>query len=84
MQDALTIFHMNVRSLSKNLYKLENFLSAIEHCPDIIAITESKSKNSKPVVSYNLQLEGYDFVHTDTNMNAGGVGFYILKNIKFH
>ena len=34
-QDALTIFHMNVRSLSKNLYKLENFLLAIEHCPDI-------------------------------------------------
>jgi len=76
-QDALTIFHMNVRSLSKNLYTLENFLLAIEHCPDIIAITETKLKNSKSVVSYNLQLEGYDFVHTDTNMNAGGVGFYI-------
>jgi len=79
MQDALTIFHTNVRSLSKNLYKLENCLLAIEHCPDIIAITETKFKNSKSVFSYNLQLEGYDFVHTDTNMNAGGVGFYIKK-----
>ena len=78
-QDVLTIFHMNVRSLSKNLYKLENLLLAIEHCPDVIAITETTLKNSKSVVSYNLQLEGYDFVHTDTNMNAGGVGFYIKK-----
>jgi len=67
------------------LYKLENFLlSGIEHCSDVIAITETKLKNSKSVVSYNLQLEGYDFVHTDTNMNAGGVAFYIKKNIKFH
>ena len=41
-QDALTIFHMNVRSLSNSLYKLEDFLLAIEHCPDIIAITETK------------------------------------------
>ena len=69
--------HMNVRSLSKNLYKLKNFLLAIEHCPDVIAITETKLKNSKSVVSYNLQLEGCDFIHTDTNMKAGGVGFYI-------
>ena len=58
---------MNVRSLSKNLHELENFLLAIEYCPNIIAITETKLKNSKSVVSYNLQLEGYDFVHTDTN-----------------
>ena len=71
------MFHMNVRSLSKSSHKLENFLLAIEHCPDVIAITETKLKNSKSVVSYNLQLEGYDFVHTDTNMNADGVGFYI-------
>jgi len=58
---------------------LENFLLAIEHCPDIIAITETKLKNSKYVINYNLQLEGYDFVHTDKNMNTGGVGFYLKK-----
>jgi len=78
-QDALTILHMNIRRLSKNLYKLENFLLAIEHCPDVIAITETKLKNSKSVKSYNLQLEGYDFVHTDTNMNASGVVFLLKK-----
>ena len=50
----------------------------------MLFIIETKLKNSKSVVSYNLQLEGYDFVHADTNMNAGGVGFYIKKNIKFH
>jgi len=71
---------MNVRNLSKNLYKLENFLLALEHCPDVIAITETKLKNSKSVVSYNLQLEGYDFVHTDTNMNEGRV-FFLFKKI---
>jgi len=42
----------------------------------MLFIIETKLKNSKSVVSYNLQLEGYDFVHTDTNMNAGDLGFY--------
>jgi len=50
---------MNARSLSKNLYKLKNFLLAIEHRPDVFAITETKLKNSITDVSYNIQLEWY-------------------------
>ena len=46
--------HMNVRRLSKNLYKVENFLLAIEHCPDVIAITRSEEHTSELLSHVNL------------------------------
>ena len=39
--DSLSIIHVNNVSLSRNLYKLENFLTQVRYAPDIIAITET-------------------------------------------
>ena len=50
--------------------------------PDIIAITETKIK--KENLGFNVALENYDFVHSDSPTNAGGVGLYIKKSIKHH
>ena len=39
---GLSVIHVNIRSLAKNLFKLENFLSDINFTPDIIAVSETK------------------------------------------
>ena len=73
---------MNIVSLSKNLYKLENFLTQIRYAPDIIAITETRIKYTVPII-YHVNVQGYKFIHVDTHMNAGGVGLYVNNCIDF-
>ena len=69
-------------SLSNNLYKLENFLTRVRYAPDIIAITETRIKSTVPII-YNVNLQGYKFIHIDTHNNAGGVGLYVKNCIDF-
>ena len=49
--------------------------------PDVIALTETKIKESGTQV--NRVLNGFTFVHNDTKTSAGGVGIYIKSNICF-
>lgn len=39
---TLTIFHCNIRSLSKNLNLLEDVLCTLDSKPDVIGVTETK------------------------------------------
>ena len=73
---SVSIIHVNIVSLSKNLYKLENFLTQVVYAPDIIAINETRIKYSVPNIYY-VNLQGYKFIHADTHKNAGGVGLYV-------
>jgi len=41
-KNALSIVHVNIRSLPKNLPPLEAFIYQLNHSPDIIAISETK------------------------------------------
>jgi len=66
---SVSIIHLNIVSLSKNLYKLENFLTQVRYAPDIIAITETRINYSVPNI-YNVNLQGYKFIHVDTRMLA--------------
>lgn len=74
--------HINIRSLNKNVDKLHNLITNLVSQPDIIAITETKIKNEK--LGFNVDLENYDFIHSDSPTNAGGVGLYIKKSIKYN
>ena len=49
--------------------------------PDIIAITETKLAKNQIVV--NIDIEGYNFIHSDSSSRAGGVGLYIKDSITF-
>ena len=49
--------------------------------PDIIAITETKLAKNKIVV--NIDIEGYNFIHSDSSSRAGGVGLYIKDSLTF-
>ena len=73
-KDSLSIIRVNSVSLSKNLYKLENYLTEVRYAPDIIAITETRIKYIVPII-YNVNLQCYKFIHVDTHKNAGVLVF---------
>ena len=49
--------------------------------PDVIAITETKLAKNQIVV--NIDIEGYNFVHSDSSSRTGGVGLYIKDALTF-
>ena len=65
----LSLVHVNIRSLSKNLNKFENMLDRLDQEPDIICITETRlnesiTPNSDQSVQSDpkvIQLPGYKF-----------------------
>ena len=70
--------HLNIRSLNKNIDKLEEFLLELGKLPEIIALFGTKLKNS---LLYFL--DGYKFIQANSDTNAGGVGLFIRNNINF-
>ena len=48
---------------------------------DIIAITETKLK--KDELQTNIGINGYNFIHSDSDSQAGGVGRYIKNSISY-
>jgi len=81
-EDSRSIIHVNIVSLTENLYKLQNFFTQVRYAPDIKAITETRIKSTVPII-YNFNLQGYKFIHVDTHKNAGGVGLYVKNCIDF-
>ena len=45
--DDICIFHINIRSLRKNIDKLSNMLSTMQKPPHIVAVRETKMKKKK-------------------------------------
>lgn len=80
--EDLTVLHVNTRSLTKNINRLEEVICLMMYQPDLIAITETKlNKNS----NINLvQLPGYHFFHINSLTQAGGVALYIKCSINFN
>ena len=72
------ILHVNIRSLNKNIDKLEELLLELGKLPDIIALSETKLKNS-----FSCFLDGYKFIQSNSDTNAGGVGLLVRNNINF-
>ena len=56
------MLHVNIRSLNKNLEKLEEFLTQLGKLPEIIAISETKLQTE-----FEMQLQGYSFIKTIQN-----------------
>ena len=73
--------HINIRSLNKNFDSLLEFLHLLSAVPDIICLSETKIKDEN--ITVPLGLTNYEFIHTDSKTNAGGVAMYINSDIKF-
>ena len=56
----ICIFHINIRSLRKNIDKLSNMLSTMQKPPHIVAVSETKI-NKKDALSFPNTITGYNF-----------------------
>jgi len=65
------MLHVSIRSLTKNLEKLEELLAGIRTLPDIIAITEIRLKNS---MNCGFRLKGYSIEYHDSPTRKGYFG----------
>jgi len=69
-----------VRSLSKNKEKVEDFLENFDRLPDIIGISETKPNSNN--IS-NVNIPNYTFVRNDSPTCASGVGLFIKNNMQY-
>ena len=74
-KNMFSMIHINIASLSKHIDELRNLLSVLNHPFDIIRITETRLHDENSPA--NVDIEGYEFKHTPTNMQCGGAGMYI-------
>ena len=81
--ESLLVLHTNIRSLGKNVSKLEEQLFDMHYKPDLVAVTETWIEPSRLP---KVQLTGYTFMHVDSanaDSNgtglAGGVGLYVKE-----
>ena len=77
---TMSLLHVNMRSITKNLEKLESLLQSMKFLPTFIAITETKLKDE---LRYKPKIKGYNFINKNSLTNAGGVGWFIYSKISY-
>ena len=77
-RDNFSMFHINIASLSLHFEDLKILLQILDHSFDIIAVSETKIKDGFDPIT-NFHIDGYNFVHTPTKTDFGGVGLFIKK-----
>ena len=75
-----TIFHLNISPLRKHIDELRTLLVCNNANFDMICISETRLLNVVPLS--NIQIDGYDFIHTPTITQCGGSGMYIKNGIE--
>ena len=78
--NSFSVMHSNIRSLSKNLHLLKDFLIMTESKFSIIGISETKLNDNSVI---NIDLPNYKIIKENSPTQAGGVGMYIHKTIDF-
>ena len=80
---TFSIFHNNVRSLSRNLENLEtHLLDELDFHFDLIGVTETKITNSNELM-FNPNIAGYTFEYVPTPLASGGVGLFINEALNY-
>ena len=82
---SLSVFHINVASLTKHHEELRTLLNLIKFKFKVIGISETRL-TTKIGETVNIELDSYQFFHTKTLSNAGGTGLYVhnsyMNNVK--
>ena len=76
-----TMIHLNIASLQRHIDELRTFLSILDHPFQIICISETRLHDDQPLS--NIEIDGYEFIHTKTTSQCGGVGIYIKSGIEY-
>ena len=79
---SFSIMHAYVRSASKNLSKLSNYLTNLSHSFSIIALSETWGKD------HSVDRYGIDFYNSEhryrSSHSGGGVSLFIRDSIEYH
>ena len=78
---SFSLIHLNIASLQLHIDELRTLLSLLNHPFDAICITETRLHDDNSLS--NIQIQGYDFVHTKTLTQCGGAGIYIKTSIEY-
>ena len=74
---TISVFHLNIRSLSKHHLELEAYLDTLKHKFDVVCLSEVGRYN---VATLSNILDNYRFQFVPSNTKNGGVGVFI-KNV---
>ena len=74
--------HCNIRSLQCNHDNFVHMLSDLQFPFSLIGLSETKFKVDKDILA-NIELVNYDFISQPSLSNAGGIGFYMRKNLSY-
>ena len=85
-KNEITVLHVNIRSLIKNLPKVEGLINDMRMAPDIIAMSETWLD---PTKLDKISISGYMLMHAcfkhhqgNSKSLAGGVGCYIKNTMQ--
>ena len=67
--------------MQRHIDELRTFLSILDHPFQVIWISETRLHDDKSLS--NINIDGYEFVHTKTTSQYGGVGIYIKNGIEY-
>ena len=76
IQKNLNIFHSNANGLESKFDVLQTFLAGSSSAMDLIAITETSENNVQSFIS-NIDLDGYEMIHTPSLSSKGGTFLYV-------
>ena len=80
VNNCLSLLHLNIRSLHRNLDSLTTLLKNLELIFSFVGITETWLRDS----SHHTDISGYNFVHNPRkDRTGGGVGLYLEDNFDF-
>ena len=79
---SLSLFHINVCSLTKNFDNLQHLLSCTNKNFEIIAITETRITKFFSIVN-NLNIKNYSTEFPPTEFSTGGTLFYIANHLSY-
>ena len=75
---CLSLFHLNINSLSKNFDNFNHLINELKLEFDILGISESRILKSQ-FLNTNVSLQNYVIEQTSTESTAGGALLYINK-----
>ncbi|XP_065650433.1 MATH and LRR domain-containing protein PFE0570w-like [Hydra vulgaris] len=83
--NALSILHLNIRSIQKNFDKFKEFLFSVKIKFQIICLTETWCRNKEIKNNSNFQLNNYKVIHQirGSEKIGGGVCIFIHNSLDF-
>ena len=79
-ENDLSLFHLNIRSLSLHLDELVSTLSTLKVNFDVIGVSETWDSLENPIKT-NVEIPGYSYFSSQSQTQNGGVALYVKSGL---